>query len=136
LLSDIVVIVPSSGGTAVTLVPNLLNMAVGDTHTIQALDSSNQSVTGLTWTSSNPSIASLSTDDPPILTALAVGHATIKAGTASTDVTVSATLLLGTVIWSNPGNEGNLTKLDVLLGVDDVLFLVGGQGRWFRSVNQ
>jgi hypothetical protein len=75
--------VPSSGGTVVTLVPNLLNMVVGDTHTLQALNSSNQSVTGLTWTSSNASIVSLSTDDPPILTALAVGHVTIAAGTAS-----------------------------------------------------
>jgi hypothetical protein len=103
--------VPSSGGTAVTLVPNVLNMAVGDTHTIQALGSTGQSVTGLTWTSSNPSIVSLSTTDPPILTALAVGHVTITAGTASADVTVSATLPLGTVLWSNPGDGSGVTKI-------------------------
>ena len=54
---------------------------------------------------------SLSTADPPLLTALAVGHATITAGTGSADVTVSAgdpnypgTLPLGTVLWSVPGN--------------------------------
>jgi hypothetical protein len=29
--------VPVSGGNGVTLVPNVLNMVVGDTHTIQAL---------------------------------------------------------------------------------------------------
>ena len=63
--------VPATNG--VTLVPNLLNLVVGDTHTIQALGSSGQSATGLSWTSSNASVVSLSTDDPPILTALAVG---------------------------------------------------------------
>ena len=55
------------GGSGVTLSPNLLNMAVGDTHTIQALNSAGQSVTGLTWASSNTNVVSLSTDDPPIL---------------------------------------------------------------------
>ena len=103
--------VPPSGGNSVTLSPNFLTMLVGDTHTIQALNSSGQPVTGLTWTSSDPAIVSLSTADPPLLTALAVGHATITAGTASADVTVSAgdpnypgTLPLGTVLWSVPGN--------------------------------
>ena len=103
--------VPVSGGNAVTLSPNLLTMLVGDTHTIQALNSSGQPVTGLTWTSSDPTVVSLSTDDPPLLTALAVGHVTITAGTASADVTVSpgdpnypGTLPLGTVLWSVPGS--------------------------------
>ena len=49
-----------------------------------------QPVTGLTWTSSDPNVVSLSSDDPPVLTALAAGHVTITAGTASADVTVSA----------------------------------------------
>ena len=95
-----------------TLSPNLLTMLVGDTHTIQALNASGQPVTGLTWTSSDPTVVSLSTtSDPPLLTALAVGHVTIAAGTGSADVTVSAgdpnypgTLPLGTVLWSVPGN--------------------------------
>ena len=104
--------VPSSGGSSVTLVPNLLNMVVGDTHTIQALNSSSQSITGLTWSSSNTNVVSLSTDDPPILTALAVGHVTITAGTAATDVTVSATTLpLGTVLWSNPGDGSGVAQI-------------------------
>jgi hypothetical protein len=69
-------------------------------------------VTGLIWASSNTSVVSLSTtDDPPILTALAVGHVTITAGTASTDVTVSATLSLGTVLWSNPGDGSGVAKI-------------------------
>jgi hypothetical protein len=84
-------------------------MSVGDTRTIQALSAAGTSVTGLTWTSSNPNVVSLSTDDPPVLTALAAGHVTIIAGTApnaaSADVTVwVGALPLGTVIWSNPGD--------------------------------
>ena len=73
---------------AVKVVPSLLNMAVGDTRTLQALTAAGQSVTGLTWTSSDPTVVSLSPDDPPVLTALAAGHVTITAGTASADVTV------------------------------------------------
>jgi len=32
------------------------NMSVGDTHTIQALNSASLPVTGLTWVSSNPDV--------------------------------------------------------------------------------
>ncbi len=100
------------GGTTGTLVPNLLNMVVGDTHTIQALGSNNQPITGLTWTTSDSTIVSLSTADPPILTAVAAGHVTIAAGGASADVTVSATsLALGTVLWSNPGDGSGVTSI-------------------------
>ena len=56
------------------------------------------SVRGLTWASSDPTIVSLSTNDPPILTALAAGHVTITAGTGSADVTVSTVLPLGVFI--------------------------------------
>ena len=76
------------GGNTMTLQPSLLNMSVGDTATIQALGPNGQSVTGLTWTSSDANVVSLSTDDPPLLTALAAGHVTVTAGTASADVTV------------------------------------------------
>jgi hypothetical protein len=101
-----------SGGSPVTLSPNLLNMVVGDTHTIQALNPAGQSVTGLTWASSDSTVVSLSTDDPPILTALAAGHVTITAGTASADVTVFADALpLGTVLWSDPGLGGVVSRI-------------------------
>jgi hypothetical protein len=104
--------VPPISGTPVTLVPNLLNLSVGDTHTIQAVDSSGHSVTGLTWASSDGTVVSLSTDDPPILTALAAGHVTITAGTASADVTVfSGPLPIGTVIWSNPGAGSGVSAI-------------------------
>ena len=99
------------GGVAARLVPHMINMAVGDTHTIQALNSSNQSITGLAWTSSDPTIVSLSTDDPPVLTAVAIGRATISAGGASADVTVSPTLSPGTTLWSNPGDGSGVYKI-------------------------
>ena len=57
-------------------------------------------------------MVSLSTADPPVLTALAVGHITIAAGSASADVTVSAgTLTLGTVLWSNPGDGSGVSSI-------------------------
>ncbi len=100
------------GGTTMTVEPAMINMVVGDTHTIQAFSSTGQAVTGLAWTSSDPTVVSLSTDNPPVLTALAAGHVTVTAGTASADVTVSADALpLGTVIWSNPGNGSGVSNI-------------------------
>lgn len=96
---------PAADGSTTTITPSLLNMVVGGTHTIQATSAAGQSVTGLTWASSDSTAISLSTDDPPIPTAVAAGHVTITAGSASADVTVSAgALALGTVLWSNPGD--------------------------------
>ena len=106
--------VTAPGGNPVTLEPNLINMVVGDTHKIQATSPTGQPVTGLTWTSSDPNVVSLSSDDSPVLSALAVGHATITAGTASCDVTVSAgdlPLPPGTVLWSNPGNGSGVARI-------------------------
>ena len=101
------------GGQSATLVPNLFNLVVGQTQAIQALNSSGQPVTGLTWTSSNPQVVSLSTDDPPILTALTAGRATVAAGNSSADVTVysGSSLPLGTTIWSNPGDGSGVTSI-------------------------
>jgi hypothetical protein len=68
-------------GSSNTVVPSILNMVVGDTtQSLHAINASSQPVTGLTWTSSNPAVVSLSTDDPPVLTALAAGNVTITAG--------------------------------------------------------
>jgi len=91
----------------VLLAPNQINMVVGETRTISALNESGQQVAGLTWASSNSSIVSLSNADPPIITAVTAGHVTISAGTATADVTVWATALpTGTVQWSSSGTGG------------------------------
>ena len=95
-------------GNTTLLKPNLVTLGIGDTATVQATGLNGQPLITLTWTSSNPAIVSLSTDNPPILTGQAVGHATVIAGTASIDVlvlppdTLTGTLPTGTVIWSNP----------------------------------
>jgi len=96
-----------SGGSQLTLNPNVISMVVSEMRSIQALDANGQFVSGLTWSSSDTTVVTLSTDDPPFLTAVAPGTATITAGSASADVTVYAgpTLPLGTVIWSSPGNS-------------------------------
>ncbi len=105
--------VPSFDGSApLTIAPNMISMVVGDTHTIEAVSAQGQSVTGLTWTSSDTTVVSLSTDDPPILTAVAAGHVTITAGNASADVTVYAgTLPAGTVLWSNSGDGSGIQRI-------------------------
>ncbi|MGO9095236.1 MAG: IPT/TIG domain-containing protein, partial [Bryobacteraceae bacterium] len=102
--------VPGAGG--LQLEPVLINMVVGDTNPMQAVNSAGQSVTGLTWASSDTTVASLSTDDPPILTAVAAGRVTITAGTATANVTVWATTPpVGTVLWSNPGDGSGVTSI-------------------------
>lgn len=97
--------VPST--SSVTLNPNIINMLVGGTSPITALNSSGKPVAGLTWVSSDSTVVTLSNDDPPVLTAVGPGNVTITAGGASADVTVYAagtTLPLGTVLWSDPGD--------------------------------
>jgi hypothetical protein len=102
--------VPGPGG--LQLEPALINMVVGDTHPMQTVNAAGQRVSELTWASSDTTVVSLSTDDPPVLTAVAAGHVTITAGTASADVTVWATALpVGTVLWSNPGDGSGVTSI-------------------------
>jgi hypothetical protein len=103
----------TGSGSQLTLVPNTITMMVDETRTVQAVNAQGQSVTGLTWTSSDVTVVSLSADDPPILTAVAAGHATITAGNASADVTVTAgtSLSPGTVQWSNPGDGSGVVSI-------------------------
>jgi hypothetical protein len=105
--------VPPGSGTPVTIMPNVISMVIGDTRSLQALNSSGQPVTGLSWASSDLTIATLSTDDPPIITAVATGNITITAGNASADLTVypGPVLPTGTIIWSNPGNGSGVKKI-------------------------
>jgi uncharacterized protein YjdB len=110
--SNAVTFTVPSGGSTLTLNPNMLNLVVGETHTIDAVNPSGQEVTGLTWASSNSQIVSLSQDDPPILRALATGHVTITAGSASADINVyTGPLSQGAVIWSNPGDGSGVVAI-------------------------
>ncbi len=113
--------VPQAGGGSATLTPSQLTMEVGDTSTLQALNAAGQPLAGLTWASSAPTVVSLSTANPPVLTALAVGRATITAGGASTDVTVLVgPLPVGTVLWSNVSADSIIPAVPSQTGVADV----------------
>jgi len=107
--------VPPSLSTSpsVNINPNLVSMVVGETRSLQALDDGGNVLTGLTWASTDLTVATLSTDDPPIVTAIASGHVTITAGNASADLTVypGPTLPLGTVQWSIPGDGSGVAQI-------------------------
>ena len=107
-------VVPTAGsGNNLIIVPSLLNLVVGQTHAMQALTPDGTAVAGLNWTSSDPTVVSLSTDDPPVLTVLAPGHVTVTAGDSSSDITVSSgtTLPINTVIWSDPGDDSGVARI-------------------------
>ena len=99
--------------TGVILTPSSVSMVVGETRTLQAADAQGQPFQGLMWSSSDTTVASLSTDDPPIITALTPGHTTIIAGDGSTDITVYAGPVLptGTIKWSIPGDGSGVTQI-------------------------
>lgn len=82
--------------------PASLSMLVGETRTVTVTDSSGTPATGLRWITSDATIVSLSTDDPPVLTGVAAGSATVYAGELPISVTVYAGTSLpnGTPIWS------------------------------------
>jgi hypothetical protein len=98
---------------SVTITPSMINMVVGQTSNIQALNSTGATVSGLTWQSSNTAIVSISTSDPPTLTALAPGHVTITASDGVADVIVSSIPVLppGTINWSIPGDGSGVTQI-------------------------
>jgi hypothetical protein len=104
---------PIGGGAAVSLVPNVISMVVGDTRSIQALDNNGNPVTGLSWSSSNTDVVTLSTDDPPIITAVSPGNVTITGGQATADLTIYAgpTFPTGTTIWSNAGDGSGVYSI-------------------------
>jgi uncharacterized protein (TIGR03437 family) len=119
-------------GSQITLSPNLVNMEVGETRPVLALDANGAAVTGLTWTSSDPTVATISTDPRPVVTAIGTGSTTIQAGAASMDVTVYAAGALpnGAVLWSVPGPAAGVADIKVAVpsetGTD--VFAIGNDG--------
>ena len=86
--------------------PQEVNLLVGQTRTISVTDSNGNALTGLLWDTSNPSVVSLSTDDPPVLTGVAPGSAVVYVVGMPILVTVySGTALpAGAPIWSVPAS--------------------------------
>jgi hypothetical protein len=89
-------------------------MLVGESRTVSVTNGSGAPLTGLHWITTDPTIVSLSTDDPPVLTAVAAGSATVYAGTVPISVTVNAgsSLPSGTAIWSLP--LGGFSELNIV----------------------
>jgi hypothetical protein len=94
----------SSAFSPYRVVPQTLSLLVGQSRTVSVTDSIGNSVHGLVWTTNNSSIVSLSTDDPPVITAVAPGSATVYAGGVPVAVTVytGTALPSGTPVWSLP----------------------------------
>jgi hypothetical protein len=112
--------------------PQTINLLAGQTRTISVTDSNGNAVTGMEWTTSNPSVVSLSNDDPPILTAVAPGTAIVYVVGMPVLVTVysGTSLPPGTPIWSVPTTSVSSAPLAIpavpsasgadLLVLDDV----------------
>jgi hypothetical protein len=98
----------------VILSPNKISMVVGDSRTLDAFNASDALLSGLVWNSIAPNVVTLSTDDPPVLTATAVGTTTVEVSSGSSPSACVATLTIysgpelpeGTVKWSVPTNGG------------------------------
>ena len=88
------------------IAPDARTMVVREVAPLSLTDETGATVSGASWESSNVGIAVLSSDDPPVVTAVAAGTATISASkdgrTAESTIIVSraATLLPGTVRWT------------------------------------
>jgi Chitobiase/beta-hexosaminidase C-terminal domain len=98
--------------TTLTLAPGTRTLLVDEAATLSLSDDYGLNVAPASWVASDPSVVSLSTDDPPVLTALAAGSATITAtknglSSIATLTVVSGTSLPdGTTRWSVPPTPG------------------------------
>ena len=90
------------------ITPGMVNMLVGDTQRFTAMDDQYHSRSDATWTVSDASLASITTDSSPVLTALAVGQVTLTANVGARYAQVQVSILAGTVLpagtvrWSVP----------------------------------
>jgi alpha-tubulin suppressor-like RCC1 family protein len=105
--------------TSLALTPATRTLLVDETVALSLLDQAGAVASGATWSTSDPNVVSLSTDDPPVLSADAAGTATITASlqglTASATLTVVAATSLpaGTTRWTVPPPNG--TTLDRII---------------------
>ncbi len=106
---------------AIFITPTMASLLSGQTRTVKLVGDIGQLVTGAKWSISDSSVASITSSDPPQLTALAPGTATLTASfsglSASMTVNVfsGATLPVGTPIWSVDPTPGN-TVMQMIRG--------------------
>src|SRR5205809_312206 len=70
---------PAPPPNSILISPSLVNMLVGDTRSVALVGDVGQAVAGATWSISDPTIARIGSSDPPQLTALRQGTATVTA---------------------------------------------------------
>lgn len=99
---------------SLTITPAVVNMVLGGMQQFTAVDNFGYPRLDVSWTVSDPALASVTTDEDnaAILTALAPGQVTLTAGaegvTAQEQVTIlsSSSFPPGSVSWSNPPAAG------------------------------
>ncbi|HYE85898.1 MAG TPA: chitobiase/beta-hexosaminidase C-terminal domain-containing protein, partial [Vicinamibacterales bacterium] len=105
--------------TSLTLTPSQRTMVVGELATLSARDAFGVLPTGVSWSTSDASVVSLSADVPPVVTALAEGTAsiTVRKGflTSQSQITVVAgdsngQLPPGTTRWKLPTTTSSQTR--------------------------
>jgi hypothetical protein len=113
--------IPVVPPTAIFITPTMASLLPGQTSTVKLVGDIGQLVTGAKWAISDSSVASITPSDPPQLTALAPGAATLTASfsglSASMTVNVfsGTTLPVGTPIWSVDPTPGN-TVMQMIRG--------------------
>jgi len=110
-------VLPALGAPiSITIQPASATLVVGDTRNLLAVDSNGNTVSSASWTVDNTSLASISTDVPPMLTTLAPGSITLTATyqglTAQATWTISGSALaVGTPLWTLPADGFGVTSI-------------------------
>jgi hypothetical protein len=100
---------------SLSVTPANANVLIGGTQQFTAVDDLGRPRPDATWTVSDATIATISTDTSPILTGVAAGQVTLTASfgsmTAQSQVTVLAgsALPIGTALWTAPAAPGYTT---------------------------
>lgn len=97
---------------AIQITPGAANLLVAQTQQFTAVDDLGRPRSDATWTVSDNTIATISTDNSPLLTAVAVGHVTLTASVQSKSAQIQVKILSGTSLptgtarWSLPPMPG------------------------------
>lgn len=128
--------------SALMLSPATRTLLLGESASFALMDDFGTPVAGAAWTTSDPTIAALSADDPPRLTALAAGTATIAAtlnglaANATVSVIAGTSLPDGTTTWMIPSALAQPRPPIYPHRVDDTVpdvFLADGTGSGYGS---
>ncbi len=114
-----------TGSPSLFVSPGKINMVVGQTQAIQLLDQNGVTIGNPTWSTANPSLATIvppvNQGDPTLLQASAIGNTTLtgtsadnRTGTAQVSILAGTSLPIGTVQWEIPSlgsSFGRITNI-------------------------